>query len=162
MAEGTPTNLIDVRTPAEYRRSHARGARSVPLDGLDPHRVRTLVGEAGGPIYMICHSGGRSAKACETLAAAGVGPAYTVDGGTAAWDAAGLPIDREPAAKGLSMERQVRVGAGALVLVGSALAWAVHPAFLAIPAFIGGGLLFAGLTDRCGMAILLAKLPRNR
>lgn len=62
----------------------------------------------------------------------------------------------------ISLERQVRIAAGALVLIGLALAWAIHPYFLALAAFVGAGQVFAGLTDFCGMAILLSKMPWNR
>jgi hypothetical protein len=61
----------------------------------------------------------------------------------------------------ISLERQVRIGAGLLVLLGALLGWLVHPAFFALSAFIGAGLVFAGVTDWCGMGMLLAKMPWN-
>jgi hypothetical protein len=62
----------------------------------------------------------------------------------------------------ISLERQVRIAAGSLVLIGSALAWWVHPAFIGLAAFVGAGLVFAGATDTCGMGLLLARMPWNR
>ena len=150
----TGGTLVDVRTPPEYREAHAEGARNVPLDRLDP---ASLGGDA--PILAICKSGTRSGKAVEALRAAGV-DAVSVDGGTPAWDAAGLPVVRGK--KSISLERQVRIAAGSLALIGSLLALFVHPYWAALPAFIGAGLTFAGLTDTCGMGMLLAKMPWNR
>ena len=83
-----------------------------------------------------------------------------VEGGTEAWIAAGLPVSRG-VAKVISLERQVRIVAGTLVLTGVLLAYFVHPAFVGISAFVGAGLIFAGVTDWCGMGLLLAKLPWN-
>jgi len=85
----------------------------------------------------------------------------SIEGGTAAWIAAGLPVMR-PGGRTISLERQVRIVAGSLVLIGSLLAWIVHPAFIGIPLFIGSGLVFAGVTDFCGMGILLSKMPWNQ
>lgn len=80
--------LIDVRTPAEYAAGHVPGARNVPIDTLDPHAADLGTGE----VYVICESGGRSARASATLASAGH-PAVNITGGTAAWRAAGLPVE---------------------------------------------------------------------
>ena len=156
---GQPIDLIDVRTPAEFREVHVPFARNVPLDRLDPAAIlrdRT----AGQLLYVICRSGGRGQKACETLAAAGVGAVANVEGGTLAWAECGLPVVRGK--KAISLERQVRIAAGLLVLLGTLLAWLVHPAFVALSAFIGAGLVFAGITDTCGMGLLLARMPWNR
>ena len=82
-----------------------------------------------------------------------------VEGGTKAWAAAGLPVT---CGKGvISVERQVRIAAGLLLLTGAALAWFIHPAYVAISAFVGAGLTFAGITDWCGMGLLLARMPWN-
>ena len=153
--------LIDVRTPAEFARLHAAGAVLAPLDELSPGSLATLQKTPDEPIYVICQSGARAAKACQRLADAGVGPAYCVEGGTAAWERAGLPVERGTS-RVIPLERQVRIAAGSLVLIGLLLAWALHPIFLGLTAFVGAGLVFAGVTDFCGMAMLLAKMPWNR
>jgi hypothetical protein len=62
----------------------------------------------------------------------------------------------------MSLERQVRIAAGSLVVLGTVLGAFVHPAFLGLPAFVGAGLIFAGVTDTCGMGMLLARMPWNR
>ena len=145
-------DLIDVRDPAEYRRRHARPARSMPVDQLNAAAL-----DGGRAIALICQTGVRSARAAESLA--GAGEVLTVTGGTAAWAAAGLPVD---GAGGVSLERQVRITAGAIVAVGSALAVFVHPAFVAVPLVIGTALVVTGLLDWCGLGLLLARMPWNR
>jgi rhodanese-related sulfurtransferase len=159
---GTPIDLIDVRTPVEYAGVHAVGAVNIPLDALDAAKL--VAGRAGkpqDPIYVICQSGGRGNKACQALLAAGVTNVVNVEGGTGAWVAAGLPVVRGQS-KVISLERQVRIGAGLMVLVGVVLGFAVHPAAFGLSAFVGAGLVFAGVTDWCGMGLLLAKAPWNR
>ena len=110
---------------------------------------------------MICQSGGRAARACERFETAGFSNVFSIEGGTSAWEQAGLPIVRGTTGV-IALERQVRIAAGALVLIGLALGWFVHPAFLGLSAFVGAGLVFAGVTDWCGMGLLLAKMPWNR
>jgi len=158
---GKALRILDVRTRAEFARVHAVGARSMPLDELDVSAVAAWRDEPGDAIYVICQSGGRAAKACERLAEAGLTDVYSIEGGTAAWEKTGLPVERGGGGV-ISLERQVRIGAGLLVLLGLTLAWLVHPAFIAIAAFVGAGLIFAGVTDYCGMAIVLGKMPWNR
>jgi rhodanese-related sulfurtransferase len=155
---GAAVELIDVRTPAEFRALHAAGARNVPLDRLDPAAL--IQAHAGQPLYVICRSGSRAVQACQNLLAAGHAGVVSVEGGTQAWEQAGLPVVRGQ--KAMSLERQVRIAAGALVLVGAVLALLVDPWFLALSAFIGAGLVFAGITDTCGMALLLARMPWNQ
>ncbi len=157
---GRPVKLIDVRTPAEYRELHVAFARNVPLDRLDPKSLANEETDAAEPLYVICRSGSRGRQACEKLAAAGLANVINVDGGTQAWDAAGLPLVHGQ--KTISLERQVRIAAGFLVLTSSVLGFFVHPAWLAIAAFVGAGLMFAGITDTCGMAMMLARMPWNR
>ena len=153
---GEPVDLIDVRTAAEYAAGHARGAEGVPLDRLDPTDVRPA---AGGPVYLICQSGPRSAEAQRRLAAGGV-RAVVVAGGTDAWLAGGCPAVHGRG--GMAMERQVRIVAGSLVLLGLLLGWRVDPRLYGLAALVAAGLVFAGISDTCAMARVLAKLPWNR
>jgi rhodanese-related sulfurtransferase len=163
--KGDKVMLIDVRTPAEFGEVHVDFAHNIPLDRLDAKAVTALGGD--GPVYFVCKSGSRSQKACEKLAAAGLKDVISVEGGTAACEAAGVPVVR--GRKVMSLERQVRIAAGALVAVGAALAafgpeapmnWKAIGAGLA--GFVGCGLMFAGITDTCGMAMLLARMPWNQ
>lgn len=158
---GKPLDLIDVRTPVEYREVHVEFARNVPLDRLDPQAIQAeRNGNAQQPLYVICRSGSRGKQACEKLLAAGIANVVNVEGGTMACEAAGLPLVRGQ--KTISLERQVRIAAGTLVLIGSALGFWVHPYFIGLAAFVGAGLTFAGITDTCGMGMLLARMPWNQ
>lgn len=159
--QGRPVELIDVRTPAEYGEIHAEPARLVPLDALDPRAIiEARNGTKEEPLYLICRSGSRGRQACEKFHAAGFTNVVNVEGGTLAWKQAGLPVVRGK--KSVSLERQVRIAAGSLVVLGTALGAFVHPAFLGLPAFVGAGLVFAGVTDTCGMGMMLARMPWNR
>jgi rhodanese-related sulfurtransferase len=159
--QGRAVDLIDVRTPVEYRQVHAEAARSVPLDRLDPRAVmEARNGTKDEPLYTICRSGSRGRQACEAFNAAGFANVVNVEGGTLAWEEAGLPVVRGK--KSISLERQVRIAAGSLVVLGTALGAFVHPAFLGLSGFVGAGLVFAGVTDTCGMGMMLARMPWNR
>jgi rhodanese-related sulfurtransferase len=154
-------DLLDVRTPVEYRELHAADARNVPLDQLDPTALmQTRTGRREGPLYVICRSGSRGRQACEKFHQAGFPNVVNVEGGTLAWAECGLPVVRGK--KAISLERQVRIAAGLLVMLGALLGWLVHPAFVGLSAFVGAGLVFAGVTDTCGMGMLLARMPWNQ
>ena len=156
---GDKIELIDVRTPVEFREVHVPAARNIPLDQLDCAKL--LQERANGaPLYVICRSGSRGQKACEQIVAAGCTNVVNVEGGTMAWDQAGLPVLRGK--KAISLERQVRIAAGALVLTGAILSFAVHPYFILLSGFVGAGLMFAGITDTCGMGMILARMPWNQ
>ncbi len=161
LREGRPIDLIDVRTPVEFRDVHLLAAKSIPLDQLDAMAcIQARHGSAADPMFVICRSGARAQKACEAFLRAGLSNVVNVEGGTLACVAAGLPVVRGKQA--ISLERQIRIAAGSLVLLGAALGWFVHPAFIALSAFVGAGLVFAGVTDTCGMGLILARMPWNR
>ena len=158
--EGKKIDLIDVRTPVEFREVHVGIARSVPLDQLDPAALmQARNGSANEPLYVICRSGGRGQQACEKFLKAGFSNVVNVEGGTIACVEAGLPVVRGK--KAISLERQVRIAAGLLVLLGAALSF-IHPAFIGLSALVGAGLLFSGITDTCGMGMILARMPWNQ
>jgi len=158
--EGKKIDLIDVRTPLEYQEVHVEIARNVPLDRLDVTAVmQARNGSASEPLYVICRSGSRGQQACEMFFKAGYSNVVNIEGGTLACVAAGLPVVRGK--KAISLERQVRISAGSLVLLGTALSF-VHPAFIGLSAFVGAGLVFSGITDTCGMGMILARMPWNQ
>lgn len=157
---GYTLDLIDVRTPAEFREVHAVGARNIPLDEIDADQIVMGRRDEGEPLYFICRSDSRGKKACEAFLAIGYSNVINVAGGTVAWDDLGLPVVRGK--KTISLERQVRIAAGSLVVIGVVLGWTLHPALSGIAAFVGSGLAFAGITDTCGMAMMLAKMPWNQ
>jgi rhodanese-related sulfurtransferase len=150
--------LLDVRTPAEFEEVHIEGAILKPLHELNPEEIKTL-SEGKSACYIICRSGGRARQAAETLAQNGLTALKVLDGGVSGWEKAGFPVARGK--KTISLERQVRIAAGALVVTGSALGYFVNPAWIGLSAFIGAGLVFAGVTDTCGMAMVLARMPWN-
>jgi rhodanese-related sulfurtransferase len=154
--------VIDVRTPVEYAEVHVPQAKLEPLDKLDPTALASSgTASKDKPVYILCRSGQRATKAAEKLASAGFQQPIVVEGGTLAWIDAGLPVNRGQA-KVISLERQVRIVAGSLVFIGVLLGWFVHPAFVWLAGFVGAGLVFAGITDFCGMGLLLAKAPWNQ
>jgi rhodanese-related sulfurtransferase len=160
LAEQPELPLVDVRMPAEFREVHLVGAKNLPFARLSAEQLSATLGETGdSPVYFICKLGKQSEKACRKAHEFGVTGAVSVEGGTEVCAAAGLPVERGK--KAVSLERQVRIAAGALSLVGAVLALAVHPYWAAVPAFIGAGLIYAGVTDTCGMTALLAKMPWN-
>jgi rhodanese-related sulfurtransferase len=157
LVKAGPVALLDVRTPAEFEEVHVAFARNVPLDQLDPAQLGT---DPAAPVYVVCQRGARGQRACEQLRAAGFTGATNVAGGTLACVEAGLPVVR--GRKTISLERQVRIAAGALVLLGVGSGFLVHEALFGLSALVGAGLVFAGLTDTCGMGALLARMPWNR
>jgi len=149
--------LLDVRTPAEFAEAHIAGAVLHPLSDLEPEMVKRLAAGKSRCV-VVCRSGNRAGQAAEKLA--GVVPNVLVlEGGVGAWESAGLPLVRGK--KAVSLERQVRIAAGALVFLGVVLGTYVAPVWFILSAFIGAGLVYSGVTDTCGMAIVLAKMPWN-
>lgn len=158
--DGQKVDLIDVRTPVEFREVHVEFARNIPLDQLSSQAVTAQrCCSSDQPIYVVCRSGARGKTACEQLAAAGL-KVINVDGGTLACVAAGLPVVRGK--KAIALDRQVRMIAGSLVVIGCAIGYFVHPLGIALAGFIGAGIAFAGLTDWCPMAITLGRMPWNQ
>lgn len=156
---GERIELIDVRTPVEFREVHAECAQNFPLDQLDAKSMAAKRKGSTEPLYVICRSGGRASKAIEQLSAAGIQNLVNVEGGTLAWEKAGLPVKRGK--KVMSLERQVRIAAGSLVCLGVALSY-LHPYFIGLSAFVGVGLVFAGISDTCAMGMMIAKMPWNQ
>jgi rhodanese-related sulfurtransferase len=150
--------LVDVRTPGEYAGAHIPGAINLPLDQVDRH-LQQIVRDAGGRMILICQSGARADRCQSLLAKAGINDSLVLSGGMNAWAAAGAPVVR--ARRRWELERQVRLVAGGIVAA-SILASVVWPPARFVAGFIGAGLVFAAVTNTCGMAMMLAKLPYNR
>jgi len=154
--------VLDVRTPAEFAEMHATPARNLPLPDVSAATVAAAGhSDLAAPVYLVCQTGVRAAAVADKLAAAGFKQPVVVAGGTVAWIAAGLPLVRG-AKKAVSLERQVRILAGGIVFTGVILSQFVHPGFVWVSGFVGAGLVFAGITDFCGMGLLLARAPWNR
>ncbi len=146
--------VVDVRLPAEYRAVHLEPSVSLPLDEIVRRRGEL---PRDREIALVCRTGARARLAAAELSGFRT---RVLEGGIVAWQEAGLPVVEGQAH--MSLERQVRIAAGALACTGGMLAVAVSPWFGLLPAFVGAGLVYAGIADRCGMAMLLAKLPYNR
>lgn len=157
---GAQIELLDVRTPMEYQEVHVDIARNVPLDQLDVEAVMRSREDSESPLYIVCKSGARGRQACEKFRKAGFENVINVEGGTQACEGTGLPLTR--GRKVMSLERQVRIAAGSLVLLGVILSLFVHQGFIGLSAFVGAGLVFAGVTDTCGMGMMLARMPWNQ
>ena len=135
--------LIDVRTPKEFGEVHLTFAQNVPLDRLNPHDLLSnRNGHAGKPLYVICRSGKRSEMACQKITAAGYRDIVNVEGGTQACVDAGLPVIRGQ--KAMSLERQVRIVAGLMIVAGVLLGYFVHPWLFALSGAVGAGCVAGG------------------
>lgn len=150
--------LIDVRESDEHAREHIIGARLAPLSALDRHDFDRDRGKAA---VFHCKSGARTQANGAALLARGFPQSFFLEGGIEAWKAAGLPVHTNPKAP-VEIMRQVLMVAGSIVLTGVLLGALAHPAFLTVSAFMGAGLLFAGATGWCGLAMLLRTMPWNR
>ena len=157
LAASEPPLLLDVREYPEYAAGYLKGARLIPLAEIE-RRAGELPRDQ--PIVCVCRTGRRSAEASATLARLGFTNVSQLAGGVMAWEQAGLPLEKEAHAP-WALERQVRLVAGLLILLGLALSH-VWPLAIVLAWFIPLGLIFAALTDSCMMGMLLAKLPWNR
>lgn len=148
--------VVDVREPAEFACKRLAGSRNVPLS-----QVETAELPKDRPILLVCRSGRRSAEAARRLAARGFTDLTNLKGGLLAVEAAGVTLERG-GGRVWDMERQVRMAAGALVVLGIVLGFRVHEAFCLLSAFVGAGLMYSAATDTCGMAKVLAWMPWNK
>lgn len=165
--------VLDVRTDMEHAEKRLSfGHSHIPLDALRPadFMIRHGLDKDSG-VYILCRSGKRATQAAEKFVAEGYRNVHVIEGGIIACEDCGQKVEGHAAntnavstqAKGLiSLERQVRIAAGAIAATGALLGLMVNPLFSVIPLFVGGGLMFAGITDRCGMALVLTKAPWNR
>lgn len=150
--------LVDVRGPGEYAGEHIEGSRLEPLPTLDaPGLAREWAGQR---CVVVCQGGIRARKAAEQLQAAGLRDLEVLEGGVNAWKAAGYPVVQGER-KVLPLDRQMRILIGSLVVAGVVLGVWVNPLWLGLAGFMGFGLIFAGLTDLCPLASLMARMPWN-
>ena len=158
---GKQIELIDVRTPVEFNEVHVDFAKNIPLDQLDPQAfIQARNDSSEETLYLICRSGSRGQKAREKFVQAGFTNVINIEGGTLACESTSLPLTRGK--KSMGLERQVRIAAGSLVVLGVVLSVAVHPWCVGLSAFVGAGLVFAGITDTCAMGMLIARMPWNQ
>lgn len=154
-AAGRRAQLVDVRSVTEFAAGHLPGAVNIPLEQIEL-RIADL--DPNAQVVLVCQ-GGTRARCAHNLLAGSVGNLEVLDGGTDAWIKAGFPVVRSTQAR-WALERQVRFAAGLLVVAGVLLSLTSR-GWLIVPAFVGCGLTFAGLTGLCPMGELLARLPWN-
>lgn len=156
--------LLDVRTHAEYRAGHIPEAKLLPIKEFDTEVISRHFDRSGlghqETLYLTCQAGPRAQEAAERLQQAGLHNLALVEGGTRAWQDAGLPLVRHGHA--ISLERQVQIAIGSLLVLKVLLGFSVHELFFALTAVIGAGLILAGTTRWCGMMELISRLPWNR
>lgn len=158
VAAGGASSIIDVRTGAEFESEHIPGSHPIPLDQIEA-RV-DQVRAAAAPRLLLCRSGNRASVAKKSLEKLHVAGLSVITGGLVAYiEAGGVTVKSKVR---ISLERQVRIAAGSLTLLGVLMGFFIHPAFLILAGFVSAGLIFAGITDWCGMGILLSRLPWNR
>jgi len=158
------SQVIDVRSSAEFRAGHIPGAHSIPievlsLDALQKHFGHSDLGHSE-TLYLTCLAGPRAKRAAERLQQAGFYNIALIDGGMQAWQQAGFPVTR--CGNAIALERQVQIAIGLLLVLKVFLGFSVHELFFALTAVIGGGLIIAGTTRWCGMANLMARMPWNQ
>jgi rhodanese-related sulfurtransferase len=151
-------NLIDVREYAEFAGGRVKGAKLIPLGDIEKRYAEI---DRDKPAFMICRSGKRASEAQRKLFALGFSDVRNVRGGFEAWKAAGFEFEKDAKAV-WSLERQMRFVAGSLIVLGVLLSLLIHPYFIVLSAFVGAGLVFAAVTDKCGMTMMLAKMPWNK
>lgn len=158
MSADRPLCVVDVRTASEHETHRIDGSHNIPLDALDGFTADIV--HMGSPVLLVCQSGQRSRQAATLLERGGARNIFVLDGGLAAWMAADEAVVRgEPR---MSLERQVRIVAGSLAATGGILALAVSPWFALLSTFVGSGLVYAGVSNTCMMATVLARMPYNR
>lgn len=159
LIQDSNTLVLDVRSPGEFETAHIDGAVNIPVDRLDPH-LREIVHNAGGTMVLVCQSGGRAEQAATKLSNHGKQDLVLLQGGMNAWQQAGAPVRRGEVQR-WALERQVRLVAGSLVFA-SVAGSALLPKAKWVGAGVGGGLVFAAVSNTCMMGNLLSKLPYNR
>jgi rhodanese-related sulfurtransferase len=158
VAGGAAGEVVDVREPVEFQSEKVEGAKNIPLSSFHTHASQIPKDK---PVYLLCRSGNRASQAAEKLCGMGYGEVYVVEGGLEECKRQGTPV-QSGGIKVWALDRQVRFAAGSLVLAGIILSWLLHPAFIGLSVFVGAGLVFSGVTNTCGMGMLLAKMPWNR
>ncbi|MGQ4646340.1 rhodanese-like domain-containing protein [Lyngbya aestuarii] len=158
LLEQQDVTLIDVREPSEYAGEHIPEATLVPLSSFDPKKIPN---DSNKQLVLYCQTSNRSRQAAQQLLAADLAEVSHLQGGLNAWKQLGYTTIINKNAP-ISMMRQVQIVAGSLVVAGTLLGVLVSPGFLILSGFVGAGLAFAGITNTCLLAMLLAKLPYNQ
>ena len=152
------TKILDVRSALEFSQVHIEHSLNVPIDMISA-KINEL-SQSKQNYLVLCHTGNRAAMAADMLIQSGIHTVKVMEGGIIRWQKEKLPVIKGQG--GMSLERQVRLIAGSLVLLGIMMSWLLHWAFIFVSVFVSSGLIYAGLTDNCLMGMLLMKLPYNK
>ncbi len=150
--------IVDVREAVEYQSEHLEGTVNVPLSCLAKSLEKI---KKDGPVYLLCRSGARSNQAAQELQKNGYEKIVIVEGGLESLKPLGCALIKGET-KAWAMDRQVRLGAGLMTLIGILGFWLIHPGFLFLPVFVSCGLIFSAVTNTCGMAMILGRCPWNQ
>ena len=156
--------IVDLRTTAEVASEALSDTIHLPVQALDPDSFQQAISASEKQhktVYLLCQGGIRANKAVEILSGKVEHDLVVIEGGLNALKTLGIKIVKG-AGKVISLERQVRITAGALTVLGVVLGSLISPHWYGLSAFVGAGLMFAGITDTCGMALMLAKMPWNK
>lgn len=156
--------ILDVRTAAEVKAAGLPDCLHIPLHDLTPERLQAEIeksGKNGAQVYLLCQGGKRAEMAADQLKGKFNAELVIIEGGMNAVKQSNIPL-AEQGKNVIPLERQIRIVAGLLVITGAALGTWVNPAFYGLSAFVGAGLVFAGVTDICAMGMLIAKAPWNK
>jgi rhodanese-related sulfurtransferase len=156
--EAGDITLIDIREADEFAREHIKGAINMPFSDLEAGKLKI---SSDLDVVFHCRSGMRTQANCQALTRHAGKPASVLGNGLEAWKRSGLPVSENRSAP-LEINRQVQMAAGSLILIGAISAMTIHPAFIWLSAMVGGGLVFAGLSGWCGLAVLMSHAPWNR
>lgn len=148
--------IVDVRSASEFASGHIPTAMNIPDD-----EVLGRLADIGSPdsLLFVCQSGMRSEIVCRKLSDR-YPEAVMLDGGTDTWIAAGQPVVKTSTAS-WSLERQVRLTVGTIVIIASILALTVSPLWAALCLFMAAGMVFAAVSNICLMAMGFKYLPWN-
>ena len=149
--------LVDIREPDEVNAVRVPGAEVAPLSVIKWTRLAPASPDL--PIVFTCNSGNRTTKQSGLLEELAGGPALQMEGGVSTWAKQGLPVER--GRQSMPLFRQIQIAAGSLVLIGVIGSAFWHP-FFWLSAFVGAGLVFAGISGFCGLGVLLSHMPWNR
>ena len=150
--------VIDVREPNEFAAGHIPGSQSMPLSTFKPEDVPTSETQK---VVLHCASGTRAGEACKKLAAIGRTDTYLFRAGMHGWQAAELPVEGS-GKQVIDVLRQVQMTVGTMILASVLLGHFVAEGWLILAGFAGCGLLMAGITGECPLALLIAKMPWNK
>ena len=151
--------LVDIREADEHMREKIPGARHLPVSEVESGESEGF--HPGETVIFHCRTGMRTTANAEKLRGLTDCEAFLVEGGIDEWKKAGLPVavDRK---QPLPIMRQVQITAGGLIVLGAVLGFTLSPWFHLFSAFVGAGLMQAGISGWCGMALLLKVMPWNR